>query len=226
MKYLILALLIMNIKPDCSKNSDELCQRCYLGICTKCYISYFDPRTQSCEIPETIIDNCENLDIIDGCTKCLSGYFLKSKTCHKITDEKCLSAKNETGECEVCKNGKLLDPATNTCSEISCKTENCRDCKFDVIEECVRCDAGHRLDLISLLRGYKCTPTDDFCGSSNPIGGNCDKCEDGYFMKGEVCQKSSKIPTFDAVLDSGNENENNGTFSFFLNTLLLLTYLI
>lgn len=231
MKYFIFALIILHIKTDCSTKSDELCQQCILGICTKCYQSYYTPESQSCKVPETLIDNCQSYEYLAEieCTKCLPGFYLKSKICKKIPDEKCLLAKNESGECEVCKNGKVFDDFAKKCTDTSCITENCRDCKLDVIEECVRCDSGYRLDLISLRKGYKCTLTDDFCGFSNPISGSCDKCEDGYFMKGEKCEKSSKIIGFDEVIDVLVDNKDevkNGTLLLFWNSLLIISYLI
>ena len=222
MKYIFVIFLIIKINSECTTTADELCQWCYLDVCAKCYVSYYSIPDKKCKLPSTTIQNCKYYSSDTKCTECLCGFYLKDNKCPIIPTENCQHAKDETGECHTCSEGKLLDLNTKKCTDKYCKTENCRDCKPNLaFEECIKCDSGYRVDQISIMQGFKCTKTEDKCAKQNWIFDVCDSCLDGYYMIGTKCEKSTLIPEFIVY-----EDKEDSTFSLFLNGFLLITYFI
>eukprot|EP00702_Spironucleus_salmonicida_P001572 EST42863.1 Cysteine-rich membrane protein 2 [Spironucleus salmonicida] len=163
--------------PGCSEcTSKWSCSRCLPDhnfinkVCQKC--------------PENCI-NCED----NKCYECVDGYRAIKDVCLPCPEscKKCSSHQ----ECQICKDGYLLDMKSNTCT--LCKA-NCRACSSKDV--CGLCKDHH--DLV----GGECVPsecnTNNLCGptqfcDAKSTGSTCVNCMEGCdsCKTLEVCSRCS-----------------------------------
>ena len=115
-------------------------------LCKFCETDYYTNSSGDvCEAltAEEKKDHCEGYDSAKQCSRCATGYLLKSdQTCVQITAEHCLTYVDET-KCETCPNLYYLDPET-TASPRSCLPVNISGCVTSSNNKCVLCDSNSK----------------------------------------------------------------------------------
>ncbi|KAH0576101.1 Cysteine-rich membrane protein 2 [Spironucleus salmonicida] len=209
--------------PGYFKDRFHNCQPCSLGCsectskrsCSRCLPdhNFINKVCQKC--PENCT-NCED----NKCYECVEGYRAIDDVCQPCPEscKKCSSHQ----ECQICKDGYLLDMKSNTCT--LCKA-NCRACSSKDV--CGLCKDHH--DLV----GGECVPsecnTNNLCGptqfcDAKSTGSTCvncmegcdscntlevcSRCSTGYLKKdnrclkcSQNCQQCSAADTCDECLD-------------------------
>ena len=211
--------------------------KCILGknYCTEC-----DENHKKCSICDSntfpdenggcsFIDNCE-VSYHGQCLKCKSNFALIGKAddsfkiCKSLNSEdltNCQSINYETGLCQACEEGYLLNAGDFRCS----KTQNCLESTFG---KCSLCAGGYYLDKTDdeckpqagkfndcqeSLDGRSCETCDEdhflteegncvavkYCAKGMYYG--CEKCEEGYYMTADkrACTKEKKCSSGDRL---------------------------
>ena len=169
-----------------------------IKTCSQCLPSFYITNSICKEV--TKIENCSEYSKINGnCIKCNKDFFLFSKTeCKKnLIIKNCTeySRISNTTECIKCSsNFYRLNPLN--CSEriISKQNliKNCKENSF-IKDKCEICKKGFILAntgdecLASILN---CEIYNNFSKGSNL---NCSKCENGYYLSNNICEKGSDI---------------------------------
>lgn len=123
-------------------------------LCTKentCRYCYKIPLVNdSCDKDslDNYIPYCEIYKPYKKCLKCIEGYGLKGRNCHKVDIENCVLShfnyKEERFECHECRGG-YPDPKDSTkCLEFK-ESHNCEIGFYDGKEKCSRCRDGYVL---------------------------------------------------------------------------------
>lgn len=193
-----------NLNISCNLGEDDKCSECDDKIkysCESCNEGYYLPKL---EFP-TFCKKCS----IEKCKKCINEFvceecedklsFINGK-CMKACDdtnssncEKCKTEKDETHQCESCKQGYFLDEDEVNCLE--CDVEYCKSCldkKNQAV--CESCEDNYYIfngicaRLCSIGEEEKCLSCSDD-GTSN-----CVTCNDYYYLpvnssNKEVCKK-------------------------------------
>jgi hypothetical protein len=160
-----------------SVNSVEFCMQCdrYCKVCasdsccTTCYRNYYLGPDEKCYKCMTNCDECswDNAKSMSICSKCLSGYFLDTKT--KL--------------CTLCDApGDYKDEDLKQC--ISPCVEGCKVCLGR--RKCKECTTGYTLEHTKheLFAGLCVKDCDRFCTA------NCLECESGASNKCTTCVES------------------------------------
>lgn len=208
-KTILLYLTLTQINTDCGTLSDTNCNGCLLPeTCSQCYNTFWDSTEKKCTTPSTKIPNCYKYKNTNTCESCNLGYYLKSSTsCEPIKVANC-EYSEKSDECLVCKNAMRPAADLKSCSETSCKTENCDLCMLNGgIEICFYCKKG----FASNASGTTCLADEGDCHMKNGVGegGDCVRCKQGYFMSKGDCEESDVIPKTDL-------DESDGEFGFFV----------
>lgn len=217
---------ICNVDKCISCAAPNLCGKCETGYMPKDYKCVVDCKTKLsfCDECDTIDDTtfkcykcfmgyqlidekdclalpyaCSEGDAKEKtCTKCNSGYYLKSQACHPCPEEKhCSNCELVDGSTEVKCTGESCEIGyymkENEC--LKCSITNCAACEIEPGNQepsCFSCDRGYTLDENNNCK--KCPDHFARCEEDYTV------CEDGYYEKENTC---TICPVIDNCLKCG-----------------------
>ena len=162
-------------------------------FCEECEKEYYPDGNGGC----SLVDNCE-ISYRGECIKCKNDYILLGnkyglKKCKSLNSEdfhNCQTINEETGLCDLCKEGYYLTSRDKKCTE----TENCTESNYGI---CTKCDPDFYLD----KKEQRCNLKDEnFINCMQTLDGKtCDTCDEGFFFDFEnncvntnFCEKGYK----------------------------------
>ena len=147
---------------------------CYSVVeekCTDCLSSFYPNEEGNCTlIPD---EHCLRGDS-HKCTQCKGGYYINSSEskCQKIPLPNCISG--SSNQCTFCEsyyhleNGQCV-PNPQNCIDYSSSQKKCKSC-------------GNYFH----LEGEQCVSNPEHCITYS--NSNCEKCDDGYYLKDNGCK--------------------------------------
>jgi hypothetical protein len=154
-------------------------------LCKTCYDTHYIAAGKCISYAR---DTCKTFNTQkDLCVECETGkYWMSHNVCEKYTIDNCKTFDPNADKCTVCEEGKwYLDSSNGVCKD-STEVEHCK-LYSNTVNACVECD-----DHYYLVSGSECrrNPSGMFKCIQYKDENTCVKCELGFYLDKNYCQKS------------------------------------